>query len=57
MGWDIVSIDNEDEYNLINQAHLADYHQTEYFVGGRINSTADRPNQNFGFANDAAGKF
>ena len=61
MGWDIASIDTEAEYNFISQAHLSDYHQTEYFVDGRVNNITAldgwRLPQNFGFEEGSQGNF
>ena len=34
-GWDVAKIEDEFEYNFINQAHLSDYNQRHYFIAGR----------------------
>ena len=54
-GWDIAKIDDNVEYNFINQAHVSDYYQTNYFIGGRTNmenNNRNRLTQKFGFSDN-----
>ena len=51
-GWTVAKIEDEYEYNFINQAHISDHILRNFFISGRTDDETSlaRLDQKFGFS-------